>query len=286
MGTLQNSTRTPASKLGIWALQKWLDLWRGSSYFTGEMGNSQTFSEELLDRLRSSRSLTVLTGAGVSAESGVPTFRGKDGLWRKFSPQELATMDAFMRNPRLVWEWYEYRRRLIQDVQPNPAHYALRDLEDGFEEFLLVTQNIDGLHQRAGSRKIAELHGNIWRDRCLRCNRIYDHKQVDLGEIPPKCACGGTLRPDVVWFGESLPQEALSQAFQAARSCDLLLTVGTSALVQPAASLPLLALRNGAFVVEINPEPTPISEEVNESIRGEGRRGSPSLSEKAMAHHR
>lgn len=232
------------------------------------MGDSQTFSDELLHRLRSAHSLMVLTGAGVSAESGVPTFRGKDGFWRKFSPQELATMDAFMRNPRLVWEWYEYRRRLIQDVQPNPAHYAIKDLEDGFDEFLLVTQNIDGLHQRAGSRKIAELHGNIWRDRCLRCDRVYDHKEVDLGEIPPKCVCGGSLRPDVVWFGEALPQEILSQAFQAAQSCDLFLSVGTSALVQPAASLPLLALRNGAFVVEINPEPTPLSERVDESIRG------------------
>ncbi len=263
-----SSTRTPASKLGIWALQKWLDLCRGSSYFTGEMRNSQTFSEELLERLRSSHSLTVLTGAGVSAESGVPTFRGKDGLWKRFSPQELATMDAFMRNPRLVWEWYEYRRRLIQDVQPNPAHYAIRDLEERTAEFLLVTQNIDGLHQRAGSSKVAELHGNIWRDRCLRCGRIYDHKKDDLEEIPPKCACGGTLRPDVVWFGEALPQETLSQALQAAQSCDLFLSVGTSALVQPAASLPLFALQNGAFVVEINPESTPISDGVNEFIRG------------------
>jgi len=232
------------------------------------MQDDAGFSDELLHRLRSSRFLTVLTGAGISAESGVPTFRGKDGLWRKFNPQELATMDAFMRNPRLVWEWYEYRRKLIQDVQPNPAHYAIKDLEDGFEEFLLVTQNIDGLHQRAGSRKIAELHGNIWRNRCLRCGRISDHKEVYLREIPPKCACGGTLRPDVVWFGEALPQEILSQALQAAQSCNLLLSVGASALVQPAASLPLLALRNGAFVVEINPEPTPISERVNESIRG------------------
>lgn len=232
------------------------------------MRDNGGFSEELLQRLRSASSLTVLTGAGVSAESGVPTFRGKDGLWRKFNPPELATIDAFMRNPHLVWEWYEYRRKLIQDVQPNPAHYAIKDLEDGFDEFLLVTQNIDGLHQRAGSRKIAELHGNIWRDRCLDCGRIYDHKEVDLEEIPPKCACGGTLRPDVVWFGEALPQEVLYQAIQAAQSCDFLLSVGTSALVQPAASLPLLALRNGAFVVEINPEPTLLTERVDESIRG------------------
>ncbi len=244
------------------------------------MWTKQPFSNKLLNRLRSSRYLLVLTGAGVSAESGVPTFRGKDGYWRKFSPQELATMDAFEKNSELVWEWYEYRRGLIREVQPNPAHYAIKDLEDRFAEFLLVTQNIDGLHQRAGSRKIAELHGNIWRDRCLKCGQVYDHKEVKLKGVPPKCACGGLLRPDVVWFGEALPQETLLQALQAAQFCDFLLTVGTSALVQPAASLPLLAQENGAFVVEINLEPTPLSERVNESIRGKAGEVLPGLVKK------
>jgi len=177
-------------------------------------------------------------------------------------------MEAFREDPGLVWEWYEYRRGVIRGVQPNPAHYAIQDLEERFAEFLLVTQNIDGLHQMAGSRKIVELHGNIWRNRCLRCGQVYDHRDVEEKVIPPQCVCGGSLRPDVVWFGEALPQEALARALQAAQSCDLLLTIGTSALVQPAASLPLLAQRNGAFVVEINPEPTPISLRVDESIRG------------------
>ncbi len=241
------------------------------------MQEGEGFSSQLLRRFKSAHSVVVLTGAGVSAESGIPTFRGKDGLWKKFNPQELATMDAFKRDPRLVWEWYEYRRRLIQKAQPNPTHYAISDLEDKFGEFLLVTQNIDGLHQRAGSRRVVELHGNIWRDRCLRCGKLYDYREIESEEFPPKCGCGGTLRPDVVWFGEALPQEALSSALGAAQSCDLFLSVGTSALVQPAASLPLLALRNGAFVVEINPEPTTISELVNQSLRGKAGEVLPNL---------
>lgn len=244
------------------------------------MWKRQLFSSQLLYRLRSSRYLMVFTGAGTSVESGVPTFRGKNGLWRKFKPQQLATMDAFKKDPRLVWEWYEYRRRIIQDVQPNPAHYAIRDLEERLAEFLLVTQNVDGLHQGAGSRKIAELHGNIWRNRCLSCGQVYDHRELEVEEIPPKCSCGGILRPDVVWFGEDLPPGALSQALQAAHSCDFLLTVGTSALVEPAASLPHIALRNGAFVAEVNPEPTPISQRVDESIRGKAGEVLPDLVKK------
>lgn len=215
------------------------------------------------------RSIVALTGAGVSAESGVPTFRGKDGLWRTYRAEELATPQAFQRDPQLVWEWYQWRRGLIGGCQPNAAHHTLVEMESWFDEFTLITQNVDGLHSLAGSRKVVELHGNIWGMRCTAgCRSPWDDRTVPLPEIPARCpSCGALARPDVVWFGESLPAAALDAAVAAVRRCEVMLVVGTSALVNPAASLPLMALQRGAYVVEINPQRTPISDLVDESIR-------------------
>ncbi|NPA32319.1 MAG: NAD-dependent deacylase [Aquificae bacterium] len=204
--------------------------------------------------------IVALTGAGISAESGIPTFRGKDGLWKRFKPEELATPEAFFRNPKLVWEWYDYRRQLIAKAEPNEGHRILARMEREFPNFYLITQNVDGLHQRAGSRKVIELHGNIWKVRCTECGKEdYDYR-VPLPEIPPRCdACGGLLRPGVVWFGESLPPDALMKAEKLARDADVFLVVGTSGVVYPAAELPYIAKEFGATVIEVNPEQTPIS---------------------------
>lgn len=217
----------------------------------------------------SNPSITVLTGAGISAESGVPTFRGTGGLWHSFRPEDLATPEAFWRDARLVWEWYDWRRGLIAACRPNAAHQTLAEMEAQLDDFAPITQNVDGLHQLAGSRRVIELHGNIWRLRCTRdCCPPWEDRSVPLPGLPPHCPrCDALARPDVVWFGESLPGAALEAAYGAAQHCQIMLVIGTSALVQPAASLPLLALRRGARVVEINPEPTPLSDIVDESIR-------------------
>ena len=213
-------------------------------------------------------SLAVLTGAGISAESGVPTFRGEGGLWRTYRAEDLATPGAFRRDPQLVWEWYDWRRSLIGACQPNPAHQILTEMEDHFDDFVLITQNVDGLHRLAGSRNVVELHGNIWGLRCTRaCRPKWQDRTVPLAELPPRCPdCGALARPDVVWFGESLPIDVLETAYAAAQRCQVMLVVGTSAVVQPAASLPLIAVRRGAHVVEINPQPTPLSRSVDEAI--------------------
>jgi NAD-dependent deacetylase len=232
------------------------------------MDREGLFSDILIQKLKSSKAVAILTGAGVSAESGVPTFRGKNGLWKKFRPEELATMKAFLQNPKIVWEWYEYRRKLISEVKPNPAHYALRDLEKIVDKFSLITQNIDGLHQKAGSKNVIELHGNIKRNRCISCNQVYTNLEFESEDIPPRCSCGSMIRPDVVWFGEMLPQQALSTAFKASQQCDIFMSIGTSALVSPASQLPIIALRNNAYVVEINLESTVISNMVHEVILG------------------
>ncbi len=220
------------------------------------------------ERLAGARSVVVLTGAGVSAESGVPTFRGADGLWRQYRAEDLATPEAFSRDPKLVWEWYDWRRQLIAKCQPNPAHYAVAFLERQAQKLLLITQNVDGLHRLAGSVRMVELHGNLWRVRCLQDGRLTENLDVPLDPIPPRCECGGLFRPDVVWFGEALPSEALQQAFEAAESCDVFLVVGTSAVVQPAASLPMVARNKGAYVVEVNLEPTPLTPIAHESHHG------------------
>jgi len=221
-------------------------------------------------RLESIRGpVAVLTGAGVSAESGVPTFRGEDGLWRNFRPEHLATPEAFHRDPALVWEWYDWRRGLIGSCAPNAAHATLAEIETALPAFTLITQNVDGLHQAAGSQHVLELHGNIWRTRCTRCGEVGEDHRVPLSELPPHCpACSGLLRPDLVWFGESLPADVLDAAWAAAGQCRLMLVIGTSAVVHPAASLPLVALRNGARVVEVNPAETPLSAHAHEVLRG------------------
>ncbi|HWP82157.1 MAG TPA: NAD-dependent deacylase [Bacteroidota bacterium] len=225
-------------------------------------------SERFQQVLVEAKSVCVLTGAGVSAESGVPTFRGNEGLWSKFKPEELANFDAFIKNPKLVWEWYAYRRRVIGEVQPNPAHAALVDMESLFQDFTLVTQNVDNLHTRAGSKHVIELHGNIERSYCINCRRP-SNEQITEENIPPRCSqCGGLIRPDVVWFGELLPQDQFMRAEAAAERCDLFLCVGTSAVVYPAASLPLTALEHGAYVVEINAEYTDLSSRVQETLLG------------------
>lgn len=217
-------------------------------------------------RLNRIRSITVLTGAGISAESGIPTFRGPDGLWRQYRAEELATPGAFDRDPRLVWEWYAWRRELIHGCQPNAAHHTLVELETHTPEFTLVTQNVDGLHRMAGSRNLVELHGNIWRVRCTAGCGEREAREPKMEVLPPRCSCGALLRPAVVWFGESLPRGVVEAAFAAASHCQVLLSIGTSALVQPAASLPLWAKRAGAYLIEINPQPTPLSGIVDERI--------------------
>ncbi len=212
--------------------------------------------------------MTVLTGAGISADSGVPTFRGPDGLWRNFRTEDLATPEAFHRNPTLVWEWYNWRREVIAAKQPNPAHYALVDLERRLEGFWLVTQNVDGLHQAAGARKISELHGNIWKVRCTACGQVEENREVPIS-IPPSCRpCGGLLRPHIVWFGEALNADALDHSFEAASSCEVMLIIGTSGLVYPAASLAPLARSTGAFIIEVNRDPTPYGGIADVSLQG------------------
>ena len=225
------------------------------------------FSRKLIERLYKAYNVVVLTGAGISAASGVPTFRGKDGLWNKFNPEELANVDAFLKNPELVWEWYQWRRNLIKNVKPNLGHYALVDLEGFYNEFTLITQNVDNLHQLAGSRNVIELHGNIMRNKCHSCGRVYEEEvEFKNGELPTCPHCGGLIRPDVVWFGEMLPADAIQSAQQAAAAAEVFFSIGTSAQVEPAASLPYLAKGNGAYLVEINPEPTPLTDVADEAF--------------------
>ena len=231
------------------------------------------FSQRAIDTLKEAESLVVLTGAGVSAESGVPTFRGAGGLWREYSATSLATPEAFRDDPRLVWEFYNYRREALTPLAPNPGHYAIASMEERFARFTLITQNIDNLHRVAGTREIVELHGNIWRVRCTNpgCERAtlaWENREVPLDPLPPKCeACENLLRPHVVWFGEMLDSEQLRRAMVAVDDCDYLIVAGTSAVVQPAASMPMTASRGGAFVLEVNPEPTEISPYMSEAVQ-------------------
>ena len=218
--------------------------------------------------LRESQRVTVLTGAGISAESGVPLFRGAGGLWQKHRPEDLATPQAFARDPQLVWEWYDWRRARVAEAKPNPGHYALAELEQRVPDFTLITQNVDGLHDRAGSRNILKLHGDIWQLRCTDCRQEMDNTDVPLVDLPPHCRCGALLRPAVVWFGESLSTSVLQTAANAATRAQLFLVIGTSALVQPAASLPLMAQQNGTRLVEINPQTTPLSAHADINLVG------------------
>jgi len=228
-----------------------------------------TIPEKLLQKFATAKRVAALTGAGVSVESGVPTFRdGQTGFWANYSPEELGTPSGFCRNPRLVWEWYDSRRKLVADVKPNAAHLALVEMESMFPNLVLITQNIDGLHHRAGSRSVIELHGNITRTKCFDEGTVIT-SWTDTGDVPPKCPnCGGLLRPDVVWFDEPLPEAEIHQATIASDTCDVFLSVGTSALVYPAAALPFVALRSGATVVEINPQETPFTSQAHFSLAG------------------
>jgi len=223
--------------------------------------------ESATRKLAQAGNVLVLTGAGISAESGVPTFRGSNGLWREFRPEELATPEAFERDPRLVWEWYDWRREAIAPLRPNPAHLAVARLEERAPEFLLATQNVDGLHAQAGSRRMVELHGSLWRLRCTACHQLREDRQVPLPALPPRCECGALLRPDVVWFGETLSPPDQERAFAAAREAEVVLVIGTSSLVYPAAALPRVAQSAGAFVIEVNPEETPLSSLAQVSLR-------------------
>jgi NAD-dependent deacetylase len=225
--------------------------------------------QRLIDLLVSTPSVAVLTGAGVSAESGISTFRdAQTGLWSKYRPEDLATPEAFKRNPKLVWEWYAWRRGKVAEVKPNAGHYALAQVEERIHDFTLITQNVDGLHGLAGSQNIVELHGSIQRVKCFDCGKACSGWDEN-GETPPRCPnCGGWLRPDVVWFGEALSAQALEQAFEAAIRSRLFFSIGTSGLVQPAASLPYAAIEAGAVIVEINPEDTPISRDVDFHLSG------------------
>ncbi len=241
------------------------------------MNQEISISDALKSLLSKGTRVVVLTGAGISAESGVPTFRGEEGLWKKFRPEELATFDAFMANPELVWEWYEYRRKIIEDIKPNLGHLALVDFQSHFDKFDLITQNVDGLHHQAGAKNVIELHGNLRRNKCIQCAKIYESLEGTIEGIPPKCPCGGNLRPDVVWFGEALPEQAIRRAADAARGCDLMVVAGTSAVVQPAASMPLLARQAGAHVIEVNPDPTPLTPYVDIHLEGKAGEVMPGL---------
>jgi NAD-dependent deacetylase len=215
--------------------------------------------KELRNALIKAERVAALTGAGISAESGVPTFRGADGLWRNYNVMDLATPTAFARNPELVWEFYNWRRNLINGLTFNPGHKALADLEARVPRFTLITQNVDGLHLKAGSRNLLEIHGNLWKVRCTKCYKVRLDMSPNMGAMPKCRECGGLLRPHVVWFGESLDPSLLDRAIQASRSSQVMLVIGTSAVVQPAASLALEAKEAGAVVAEINLEETPNS---------------------------
>jgi NAD-dependent deacetylase len=229
----------------------------------------QTFSPTFIERLSRATRVAALTGAGASADSGIPTFRDPEGLWTRYDATQLATADGFRGDPVLVQSWYSARRANVLAAQPHEGHLALAELEQLFESFLLITQNVDGLHTRAGSRNVVELHGSLLKAVCMECGEACE--PLELGPSatsPTRCSCGGLVRPEVVWFGEMLEPVFLQAAERAATSCDIFLSIGTGADVFPAAALPILALKSGAYVVEINPRPTVLSSDVSEVVRG------------------
>lgn len=220
------------------------------------------------EKLKAASSIAVLTGAGISKPSGIPTFRDAAGLWKDFDIEEYATPSAYARNPQKVWEWYGWRYQNVLQAQPNPAHFLLSELEQTKSDFLLVTQNVDGLHARAGSKHLVELHGNLTQARCEQCQHRFDLPLPEQLALPPVCPkCGSRGRPNVVWFGEMLPNGAFEKALEAFSQCDVALIIGTSGEVEPAASLGRVASRMGAFVIEINPEATPLSSIADLSLR-------------------
>jgi NAD-dependent deacetylase len=247
-------------------------------------GESMDYDSDLAaaaEILSQAQRIAVLTGAGISAESGIPTFRGEEGLWKKYRAEELATPQSFYQNPQLVWEWYDWRRGIFASKEPNPGHLVLAKWEETLPSLTLITQNIDGLHRRAGSKNILELHGNAWKLRCTKEGTVAENHDVPLPEIPPHCPdCESLLRPHVVWFGESLDAEIIHKASLLSGTCQVMVVAGTSAIVQPAASLPLAALNAGAKVIEINPEATPLTPYVDFSLKGNSGEILPLLDEK------
>tara|TARA_B000000460_G_C21468182_1_gene371302 strand:- start:328 stop:1056 length:729 start_codon:yes stop_codon:yes gene_type:complete len=221
--------------------------------------------DNVSQNLINSQKIVFVTGAGISQESGIPTFRGKDGYWRKHDPMKLASIDAFFDDPHLVWEWYEDRRKNILMAKPNEGHFAIANMEK-FRDVTVLTQNIDGLHQRSGSTNVLELHGSIIRIKCTVCDFSGDIIE-DFESLPPKCECGNILRPDVVWFGEALSEEVWKNAIKEASSCDVMIIAGTSLVVSPANTLPIYAKQNGATLIEVNPEKTVMSNDMDLSIQ-------------------
>ena len=231
--------------------------------------------DSITEKIRDFKKIVFVTGAGISQESGIPTFRGNDGLWRNYDPMKLATIDAFYDDPKLVWEWYNDRRKNILNAQPNEGHKAIAELEK-YAEVVVLTQNIDGLHQRGGSTKVLELHGSIIKIKCTVCDYNEEIKS-EISSVPPMCKCGNILRPDVVWFGEGLPQDVWQEAMIHASQCDLMIIAGTSLVVSPANTLPLYAKQNNAFLLEINPENTEMSSEMNLAVRNSSAIALPNL---------
>ena len=228
---------------------------------------TMNFDKKLIEKLKECKSIIFFTGAGISAESGIPTFRGKDGIWNKLKPEELANFDAFLKNPELVWEWYKHRKQIIKESKPNAGHLAIAEAQNIFPKVSVVTQNIDNLHRRAGSKTVYELHGNIERNYCIRCKTFYN-EELDFSNGVPICKCGGLIRPDVVWFGEVLPEDQFNLSEKAAEDSDIFFIIGTSAVVYPAASLIFTAKQSGAYLIEVNIEETEISRFVDKSLFG------------------
>lgn len=231
------------------------------------IGAGKTAIYAAVEHILRSRYLTALTGSGVSAESGIPTFRGKDGLWNKYRPEELATPEAFSRDPETVWRWYAWRMERVWAANPNPAHYALRDLEMMKLLKCLITQNVDDLHERAGSLNLIHIHGAIKTVRCVGCGKSFGLNHPPSIPPLPTCECGALLRPGVVWFGEPIPEDVLRRSFDEASKSDVMIVAGTSALVYPAAALPSVVKRKGGIIIEINPEETPLTEQADISLR-------------------
>jgi NAD-dependent deacetylase len=231
--------------------------------------------DSITEQLKKAKKIVFVTGAGISQESGIPTFRGNDGLWRNHDAMKLATIDAFYDNPKLVWEWYNERRQNIFAAEPNLGHKAIAELEK-FSKVVVLTQNIDGLHQIAGSSKVLELHGSIVKIKCTVCD-YKDEILTEFSDMPPFCTCGNILRPDVVWFGEGLPQDVWEEAIIHANSCDVMIIAGTSLVVSPANTLPIYAKQNNAILIEINPDETIMTSEMDVSIRSTSANALPEL---------